>query len=344
MTLVLWLYCAMALQAQESSVEMMSFFNSLYHTDAMAVTITTDQKKLIRDKKKENYQPATISYVDQSGQKLDLPIEIKTRGNMRLKTCYYPPLRIKLTDEALEKAKFKDYPKLKLVVACKGGDSYEQLLLREYLAYRINNIITEQSFKVQLLMLTMVDSEGKSSDRTSYAFAIEDQDELAARLGGILYEPKTVSRRSLETDSYDLLALFQYLIGNTDWFVLNQHNTKFVRSEDPPAIIPIAYDFDFAGLVNAPYAVPNEKMPIKSVQDRFFIGDCREETGYGKSIELLKKKKKEIFDLVADFKHKNERSHDYVMKYLTKSFEVIEDDVAWNKELKRGCGWTPMDR
>ena len=339
-----YLFSSATLAAQSAADTPVSLFESLHHTDALEISIETNQRKLIKEKKKENYQPATLSYSDQDGQVISYPIEVKTRGNMRLKTCYYPPLRIKLSEETIKSKNLKNYAKLKLVVGCKGGDTYEQMLLREYLAYRVNSLITDRSFKVQLLKLTMKDTEGKVKDRTSYAFAIEDQDELAARLGGILYEPKSVSRRALEKESYDILSIFQYLIGNTDWFVLNQHNTKYIRTEDPPAILPIAYDFDFAGVVNAPYAIPNEKMPITSVQERYFIGDCREDSGYGEIIKKVKERKDAILSFVQDFEHMNERSRDYALKYLTKSFEYLEDEQMMDREIKRGCGWTPMDR
>ena len=320
-----------------------SLFTSLSQDRILSVTIHTNQRKFIKDKKKENYQPATLSFKDANGNQITHDIEMKSRGNMRLKTCYFPPIRIKLSDSTLSSNNLKPYPKLKLVVGCKGGESYEQLLLKEYLAYKINNIITDQSFRVQLLELTMTDSEGKVDDRTSYAFAIEDQDEMAERLGGILFEPKSVSRRALQKDAYDVLALFQFVIGNTDWFVLNKHNTKYVRLENPPAIVPIAYDFDFAGLVNAPYAVPNEKMPISSVLQRFFIGDCKEEGGYSEAIDKLLSKKTEIFELVQGFAQLTDRSRDFLIKFLTESFEILEDPKKVQKEFGKGCGWTPMD-
>jgi len=196
---------------------------------------------------------------------------------------------------------------------------------------------------VQLVSLHMEDSEGKQKPRELLAFVIEDEDEMSARLGGKIYDPRSVSRRSLYQEAYAMLSIFQYLIGNTDWFVLNKHNTKFVRTENPPAIIPIAYDFDFAGLVNAPYAVPNEKMPITSVRDRFFIGDCGVEGQYEEVIKKLSSKKSEIFDLVENCTYLNDRSRASLIKYLTESFEILEDPLDLAKAIKRGCGWSPIN-
>ena len=342
-TCCVFLLTKLAGQTVAENNSAVSLFSTLKNSGILAIKIKTDQRKFIREKKKEIYQPAHLFFKDAKGEELAYEIQMKSRGNMRLKTCYYPPIRIKLTDSTLQENNLQNYPKLKLVVGCKGGESYEKLLLKEYLAYKINNIITENSFRVQLLELTMQDTEGKNEDRVSYAFAIEDQDEMAERLGGILFEPRSVSRRALQRASYDVLALFQYIIGNTDWFVLNKHNTKYVRTEEPPAIIPIAYDFDFAGMVNAPYAVPNEKIPISSVTQRYFIGECRDEGGYAETIRKLLDKKLEILKLVEDFTHLNERSRQNLIKYLNESFEILEDPKKQQKELAKGCGWSPLD-
>ena len=262
---------------------------------------------------------------------------------MRLKTCYYPPIRIKISEADIESEGLKHYSKLKLVATCKPGDDYQQMVLREYLAYKIRNIIDDYGFRVQLVSLHMEDSEGKQKPREVLAFVIEDEDEMAARLGGKIYDPGSVSRRALHQEAYGMLSIFQYLIGNTDWFVLNKHNLKFIRTEDPPGIIPIAYDFDFAGMVNAPYAVPNEKMPITSVRDRFFIGDCGVSGQYDEVINRLSSKKSEIFDLIDNCTYLNDRSRADVIKYLTTSFEILEDPNDLAKEIERGCGWSPID-
>ena len=41
--------------------------------------------------------------------------------------------------------------------------------------------------------------------------------------------------------------------------------------------IPIPYDFDMAGFVNAPYATFDESLGIRSVHERVYKGFCRNE-------------------------------------------------------------------
>ncbi len=340
---ILWigLLTSPALAQDAATAAGPSLFETLQRSDVLQMTLITDQKKLIREKEAEEYQPATLQYQDANGKPVVREIEVKTRGNMRLKTCYYPPLRIKISKDDVKTEGLKPLRKLKLVVGCKPGSEYEQLVLREYLTYRINNLLTDQSFQVQLVSLQMLDSEEKEKPRETLAFIIEDEDELAERLGGQMIEPSSMSRNALEKGSYDLLSLFQFVVGNTDWFVLNSHNTKFVRTHDPPSIIPIAYDFDFAGLVNSPYAVPNDKMPIKSVTERFYIGACRDEAEYKMAVEHVLSKKAEIMALADEVDSLSDRSRDYVIKYLTKSFDILENPKMRKREFKRGCDWTP---
>ena len=321
-----------------------SFFQSLQKDELAELTLLTNQKKFIREKKKEQYQPAALIWKSPDGQEITYEVEIKSRGNMRLNTCYYPPIRLKLHDKYFSDGQFSGARKLKVVVACKGGVSYEQLVLKEYLAYRIYNLLSDLSFQVQLIKLTVKDTEEKVKDRTSLAFVIEDEDDMAQRIGGKIFDPKSISRKGLENESYHLLALFQYLIGNTDWFVLNKHNTKFVITKDPPAMIPIPYDFDFAGAVNAPYAVPHEKIPISSVSERYFIGECDEENGYDKTIGNIISQQKEIIQLIEKCEHLNQESSRQLLNFLETSFEIINNPKKIKAEIAKGCGWSPLDR
>ena len=64
--------------------------------------------------------------------------------------------------------------------------------------------------------------------------------------------------------------LFQYSIGNTDRSIPGRHNIQMVKSKDStiskPFVIP--YDFDYAGIVNTSYAVPDKNLGIESVTER----------------------------------------------------------------------------
>ena len=54
--------------------------------------------------------------------------------------------------------------------------------------------------------------------------------------------------------------MFQYMIANTDWSTTFLHNAKLIQLNDTKKYIPLAYDFDMAGFVDAPYAVADPSL------------------------------------------------------------------------------------
>ncbi|MEO5972822.1 MAG: hypothetical protein ABIP91_05620, partial [Sphingomicrobium sp.] len=79
-------------------------------------------------------------------------------------------------------------------------------------------------------------------------------------------------------------ALFQYMIGNLDWSMRAGpagepccHNSKLAGASRSPTgmLVPIPYDFDFSGLVDAPYAEPPDQLHVSSVRNRLYRGYCR---------------------------------------------------------------------
>jgi hypothetical protein len=63
------------------------------------------------------------------------------------------------------------------------------------------------------------------------------------------------------------------MIGNTDFSIYALHNVRILAAEGA-RYAPIAYDFDFSGLVDAHYAVPDPRLGIKDVRTRLYRGGC----------------------------------------------------------------------
>jgi lipopolysaccharide export LptBFGC system permease protein LptF len=112
--------------------------------------------------------------------------------------------------------------------------------------------LTPYSYRVRLLRMTIV--QGGNQLQTVPAFMIENDDELANRLG-LRREDNHFGHTA--DDFYKLseptTAFFQYFISNGDWSIQTGQNLKLYRTEDEK-LVPIAYDFDFSGWVGAPYA------------------------------------------------------------------------------------------
>src|SRR5690606_15633456 len=147
--------------------------------------------------------------------------------------------------------------------------------------YRIYNQVTEHSFRVRPLATTYLGPDGGTADGPHFAFLIEDLRDVARRTGH-----ERAPRMPLTPADYEPLAmtrfmLFQYLIGNTDWEVLGRqgleeccHNVRVTGASAAAPLVAVPYDFDSAGMVDADYAAPHYRLPIKSVTERLYRGFC----------------------------------------------------------------------
>jgi len=267
-----FLFCPNHLSGQIDSLDQFhSIFKELRKEGTLALSIDTDFKKLVKKKYNENYQGATLTFEDAMGKPAVYKAKIRTRGNIRKKVCHFPPLKLKFKKEWLAAngmdSVFND---LKLVVGCKKGNFYHELVLKEYLAYQLYATLTDFHFRTQLVDITIHDMSEDRKPHQTKAFLIENQDEMAFRFNGRCTKPKVMRSKTISEDQLALLTLFQYMIGNTDWAFPNSHNVRFIVTRNHPKVIPIAYDFDYAGLVNAPYAVHRESIGIEDIQARYF--------------------------------------------------------------------------
>ncbi|HEX8278293.1 MAG TPA: hypothetical protein VF540_06340, partial [Segetibacter sp.] len=232
------------------------------------VTLTTDLKKLKSEKKTPTWQPATISMRFEDSLEIKEEIRVEQRGEYRKNNCEIASLMLNFKNPT--SPKLSALKKLKFVGGCRSGSVDEELLLKEYLVYKIYNLLTVMSFQVRLLHVTYKDSKQKAKPYLQYAFLIEDMNDMAARNNCKEIKKREFSAEATNRQQMTLVNLFQYMIGNTDWSVGKYHNIKLMLSKNdtlsPPYTIP--YDFDYAGIVDAPYAVPNEELEIKTVRDR----------------------------------------------------------------------------
>ncbi len=188
--------------------------------------------------------------------------------------CSFPPLRLNLKKEGTGGTVFAGQDKLKVVVPCHPErDSYEEYVLREYLLYRVYALVTDAAFRVRLARVTFSDASGHDDAFTRWAFLIESDEALAARVGGQpldIPEGKLRARGPPPPPGSTRVAVFQYMIGNTDWADARVHNVAILAVAG--RIVPVPYDFDFAGAVEPPYAVPAPDTPITSVRAALLPG------------------------------------------------------------------------
>ncbi|MGB3798470.1 MAG: hypothetical protein WA952_01575 [Lewinella sp.] len=229
--------------------------------DTVLVEVETDWKKLLRNKHEKAYRDATFLIAGQSFEG-----RIRTRGHARLSACRFPSLKVKLKKKPLVNAGYNELNDLKFVLQCNSSRSGQAYLRRERLLYDLYAIVSPYSHRTLPVRWVLPDGD------TLQGFFIEAEEQLEARLDAEVYKIERVSTRSVDRTAYLTLCLFNYMILNTDWNVFNLHNVECLRSRQDDRLIPVAYDFDYSGLVEAHYAVPREDLQMESIYEPRFLG------------------------------------------------------------------------
>ena len=211
------------------------------------------------------------------------PIRLSARGITRRTkaVCSFPPLRVDFAQKPPASSLFAGQGRLKLVTHCQSSESFQQHLLLEYSAYRLFNLISPASFRVRLATVDYAEANGRVTT-SRWGFFIEDLDDAARRNGMRRAQVgDRIASNQLESRQAARMALYEYMIGNLDWSMRAGpqgegccHNGRLI-SAGPAPYLPLPYDFDYSGLVDAPYAVPPESVPVSNVKTRYYMGYCR---------------------------------------------------------------------
>lgn len=304
----------------------------LFDTDTeLSLTLELPLARLLADKEQREEFPATLSYADADGSKRSLQIEVSVRGNTRADLCDLPPLRIDLKPKRAAQTLFQSRTELKLVTQCKASTRYRDYLLLEHKIYQAYNLVTPLSLRTRLVSVTYRDTNGQIREFTQPAFLIEDLGETAARLDMERVRRPAMAPSDMDSAQQNLVEIFQYMIGNTDWSIPNKHNVEMVKVPAVAKVIPIPYDFDYAALVGTPYAVPHESLPIKSIYERYYMGHGVTEPEALSTAKFFMSKKDELMKVVDDFTLLDEKSRSSVKKFLNPFFEMIESEKVVKK-------------
>ena len=312
--------------------------------ETLPVTIAAPLTTLQKVRSDEDYLDGRFSYTDEVGEARSFDLKIRARGRYRRqkKTCSFPPVRLNFRTGQVEGSLLDGQDKLKLVTHCKSRESHQQYVLREYLAYRILQTLTEKSFSARLLRITYLDNEKDAEPVTRYGFVIEDADDVGERIAMNELDVKALSYSNLDAGFTNLINVYQYLIGNTDFSLIRGpnddnccHNSVPFSAGDEIASIP--YDLDFSGLVNAPYAEPHPRFKLRSVLVRKYRGQCSNNSRLPETLAYLQSKRAEIYGLVDEMVDLDKRNRKQVSDYLDSFFEEIADEKTIERKLLKGC-------
>lgn len=315
------------LVVQGQAIDKKTFFL----TDSLIeMTIVTDLKKLVNGKEKKNFEkhfiPAAITFHFSDNERITDTAEIRARGEFRREECYMPPVMINFKRDGA--TALRKLGRLKLVWPCDNTGYYEQLVLKEYLVYRIYGLLTEKSFRTRLVKVHYKDVSEKIRPHTTYGFFIEDVDDMAKRNDCKEVEDEKFFTELTNRKQATLIFLFQYMIGNTDWAVSVYHNIKLIRNRPDSLSAPylVPYDFDCNGLVNPDYAVPPPELELVSVRQRAYRGFPRTMAELEEVMELLKKNRAAMDSLIMNCRPLLKTYKKEMTDYLDEFFMLIKDE------------------
>jgi hypothetical protein len=313
------------------SSETLPLFNS---AEPFAFTLSGDFKALNKDRNPESRKryPGELRVAGAGGAEVTLPVQLSARGHVRrmARTCDYVPIRIEFPKKGVGGTVFARQEALKLVVQCAKGGDFEQYILREYLAYRLSNVINHKSFRARLAKVTYVDQATGQPTGTRNAMFIEDETDVARRMEGRIVELPRLLFKDLDPDTLMPMMIFEYMIGNTDFSIYALHNVRLVQRPDK-SIHPVPYDLDFSGLVHAPYAVPDRALMLTSVRDRKYRGPCRRQEQVDPYVANFVAKKEILRALPESIPGLDKASRDDAKSYLDGFFSAIKT----TKDVKR---------
>jgi hypothetical protein len=332
---VLFLYTISA-TAQTDTLE--NNFDLFESDDILELSLSFDIAKFLREKSKDEYLDAILAIHTNDENSFITKIRVKSCGDMRNRYCKFPPMVLNFKKSECINENLQKLGKVRLYTHCRNGN--EEYLYKEYLAYRLYNVLTDYSFRVRMARITYTDMYNKKKPVVSYGFFLEPTHSLEERLNAIRVGEVPLTQRSIMPEMIDRMAIFSYMIGNTDWSVSNQHNCKIFMQKDlncPDQDMIIPFDFDYAGIVNTDYAIPGEGLNIESVCERIYIGICRNEEEFLIALKEFSDKKEELYSIIQEFDPISDRGKKEMILYLDEFYKLFNDRNAIVKVFLNEC-------
>jgi len=310
--------------------------------EPIEITLTADWKAVQRDRDVDSKKlyPGTLTIVKDGTAGTPVPMQLRTRGHSRrsARTCEFAPLRLELPKDGTKGTVFEGHGNLKLGVHCQSEGIYLQYMLKEYLANRLHNLLTTRSLRVRLARVTYADSRPGRKPDTRLGLFFEDIDDLAKRMQARELSVPRQMFKYVEQDQLMFMSMFQYMIANTDYSILVLHNVIMI--DDARGVrLTVPYDFDYSGLVNTHYAIPDKGLNLSSVRERRWRGPCKTEAEVAQALTPFLEKKAELLALPSTLAALGLEAGQIksTEKYLDEFFEIIENPNRRKRTFVTEC-------
>lgn len=306
--------------------------------EPLAITLSFDPDTLCRAGAEVGCPDSqgTLTYTDGEGAARALPVWIRARGRWRnvRANCSMPPLSVIFDDTATAGTLFAGETMLPLTTHCNERPAaQEQYVLKELLAYRIYNELTDESMRVRLARVRYEHTGRKPRTVERYAFFTEHFDSTARRNNAQFFPTENFDLRTADAAQLAALELFEFMIGNTDWSLLRGHNVAHFRGADG-TVVAVPYDFDFSGIVNASYAGPSPTLRIRLVTQRVYRGFCHPGLDWEALFRQFEEKRESIDALIEQVPALADAQRQQVRSYVGSFYEIIgsaeerQDDIV----------------
>ncbi len=309
--------------------------------DPLSLELQFSTKYLRKNTNDSTYITSTLSIKNEDSSWDSIKIKLRARGNHRRLNCYYVPLKVKLKKAVTHGTLLEGTSKLKLVLPCLLAKDNDDLVVKEYMAYKLFELISPYHYKTRLANVEFKEEKGKRiKEHNLKAILIEDIDKVAQRHNG---RALTQNVHPLQQDDLTSIhnSFFQYLIGNTDFSTRGRHNQKLLFTDQKYVSIP--YDFDMSGLVNASYAtisgMENMKGSITKVTQRVYKGYKRDENLVEEVRRQYISSKEAMLEVIDNLKvyfqdpSQCEKAKEFVVGF----FKILEDDKKFKKYIVDGA-------
>lgn len=296
------------------------------------------------DRNRESQASVGGTLTDPGGQQLPISLELRGINRRTTETCDFPPLRVTFTASPPATSLFAHQHRLKLVTHCRNPVSFQQYVLLEYSIYKMFNVLSPHSFRVRLANIDYVNADGRPI-MSRIGFFIEGLKAVAKRNGmKESHAPERIPVTDLNPSEAARYGLFQHMIANHDWSMRAGpagkeccHNAELIGPLGPGTTIPIPYDFDFSGFVNAPYATPPEEFHINSVTTRVYRGYCMHNAAVVEAARQFREERPQLIAAVTSTPGLEPRTQQRALGFLDSFFADIATDQSVTTKVTNRC-------
>jgi hypothetical protein len=325
--------------AQGNYYEIFSAVDPAVPEEPIRIEIEFDYRDFLKMKYQDTSLQASLTVFDHDTLLYSTNVKIKARGEVRRKICFFPPFELNFKKSDPDVRYTGEMNKLKVVTQCRNSKIYEQYILKEYLCYRMYNLLTDYSYKVRIVEIKFTDSAGKIKPYTNYGFIIETNDHLCDRIKAFPVDIKGIKMNQTDFDAVNLMSVYQFMIGNTDWDLPSLHNIRLFKLQDYKRLapVPITYDLDYAGMVNTDYAIPHPRFNNTTVRERVYMGYCIPANSFKPIFDLFIEKESQFNSLIDNCTYLNKFNKGDMHNYLKEFYSIIKIPRKAETDIYNRC-------